>query len=1178
MTLTNNINFVASAGTGKTYQITSLYNALIRQHPYPAQDGLLNDIGKGGLYDGKTKMTCDDIIMLTFTENAAGEMRGRITENLEEQLSQARPEEEGEMWRLLRQIPSATIGTIHSFARQLIKNSAFLLNISPSFSVVEQEDADLLLANALEEALQTIIASSDNPHGALLRQLYASNNAAILLKEIRGAIAKFQNYGIDLAKEKSIDDLICSPSSLSSPEELKNKSVTYNPEARSFLLAILETAAMACRSYNRVKSDKGALDFNDLINYGLFLTRNYPSVIKEMKYKVIIVDEAQDNSRAQNELIKRVQEAGGADLVLCGDRKQSIYFWRGADPEGMNQLAENSRNNVPIQTNHRSQNGILTFVNELFGDVVYGAGKYSSDEILKPFDDAKETIGPNVEILLSEPDASCPTSAPDGKTVERLNVAARVTREARAVAKRIQLLVADNANPDKLTPWRPIFSWNSEAEKWERNRPCRFRDIMILLRRTTHQELYEQSLRDHGIPYSTDGKGRGFFYRRETLDIANLLAWLAFPYDHAALAGLLRSPFCCLSDSAITLLVNSSSPDDIKKERFSFLEPGNTRFYENILHQSGLEEDSSAYSRTVVLLSSLRLLAGKVSAVELARRAIAMTGYDAVLAGTFHGAQKLANMKKLLSKLAVIEHVRNFMLHDTARFINKAINDENYEPDAAVLDPLDDAVKINTVHAAKGLSCPIVFVPDLGGSSNKDSAWIYLRPAHGINKSRLDHAFSVIERDKPCAGAEIPVFMDSDDKIKIMTEGYQTASETYEKGRALESKNLFYVACTRARDLLVLSGLTPSPEKKAKPSKKRGEKGGKEGEKEKKETWNQWINDYRASLHNSGAKDAVRINTYADIESAWQESTPPSKESFIPERINAAIFLKALDTIPSFHYEKSYRYPATLINQAAIIPDNFTLNTPEGFRAFCGQMSGQAQIERSGITTLQNDRDDFDNGEESLTMATDAVMTSKNPTPAEIGTLAHQLLSELDYTKTGNLSRQIKENPDYLRLPTEFQDILRRRISSAAEWFADKLKNVPNELVFRELPFTAKIIDDKTTVLIDGAIDLMFFKDNAWHIVDFKFSNECSFELSDKYALQLQIYRECISRPSDQSDQTRKINFPTTANEPSSIKMLILGINEAGEVCETEIEEQSSSVVRARIVKTAILLGAPDSP
>ena len=64
MTLTNNINFVASAGTGKTHQITNLYNALIRQQPYPAHDGLLNGIGRGGLYDGKTKLICDEIIML----------------------------------------------------------------------------------------------------------------------------------------------------------------------------------------------------------------------------------------------------------------------------------------------------------------------------------------------------------------------------------------------------------------------------------------------------------------------------------------------------------------------------------------------------------------------------------------------------------------------------------------------------------------------------------------------------------------------------------------------------------------------------------------------------------------------------------------------------------------------------------------------------------------------------------------------------------------------------------------------------------------------------------------------------------------------------------------------------------------------------------------------------------
>ncbi|MEI6168230.1 MAG: UvrD-helicase domain-containing protein [bacterium] len=1240
-----NIRFIASAGTGKTHQVVSLYQALLLGRPYPPDDHSLPGVTAGSIFDGGQRIPPDRILMLTFTRNAAAEMRSRVTEAIEKELAGGDPDNEAFCWSLLRRLSGATISTIHSFAQQILARHTLELGLSPTLTVLEEADAAVLRSEAAQSALRKALGSEHGPRGrgpsrhqakkgvSPLGGTAASPSVAVysaasylpdleklceghgvdqISKAALQTITQCATWGIDLENatpaslvltpaEPRLTDLTAllkpvdlkasagggasikamasglhqeikllghspTPESVSEaagrlvPFTQKNwgkdddikelrKSVqaslatlaaySQRKEASRLLISFITLAQDCARGIHARKSEQGVLDFDDLLFRARDLIQRNPGAVPATD--VIIVDEAQDNNRLQNELILLVQAASQAAVAVCGDTKQTIYSWRGADPDGLDKLGATLKlNPIPLRTSYRSQQGILDWVNDIFAGVVMGTDLYGENEELLSCPAARSSTGPAVECLFPDweirpsPKDQIPVPGKPSKSGEassdariRITITKRdigklaaesstsaatdwaqvaglsehaQALEARAIARRIRLLTTQTRQGE----WHPPRVWDSATQTWitPQGQPYRFRDILILLRATNRQSLYEQALQEENIPFTTDGAGRGFFMRQEVQDVSNLLAWLAFPLDRQSLLALLRSPFCALSDNAVAVL--SSSPADPSLRGIVTAEPDAAALIANDLAVRTSPSDGTAFLRTASLLRRLCGLAGRVSAVDLVREATHLTGYDAILAGTFHGVQRLANLQKLLSWVQDLERSENLDLQATASRLASEITHGREAPDAAVLDPDDDSVRINTVHAAKGLSSPVVIVPDLRRIPRNDSSWIHV--IHG-------------DEQAPSALTARLKFYNEDDTLEeqVDAEGYAEELERNKMARNEESRRLFYVAATRARDLLIFSSENPNLNSD--------------------ETWRSWINQHLLSC--DFKPELVRLRPYGEIESAWLAlgAPPPDQPLVTPAQLTRG---------PAFPAPRTgsiqYRFPVT----ALVRPTS--------------------PLQLVTVNVTHKAMDNRDEGPEAAPPPEHDVAPAF--TKAQLGTLAHQILETLDYHSHVPLERQVSQAPGLAELTPAEQVSVIGSVTKAAVTITRLLEGVAPENLIREMPFVARFDHEETEVIVDGKVDLLYFKAGAWHILDYKFSAHTARELADRYALQLAVYRDALFKPVAHSLE-RIPRFDTELKRPAPLHLTLLGITPTGVCTEVDVTGTVQPDIAAQLATAA---------
>lgn len=1179
MSTCRNIRFIASAGTGKTHQVVALYQSLLFGRPYPADDSALPGVKAGTIFDGHTRLPPERILMLTFTKNAAAEMRSRVTEAIEHELASGNPETEAFCWSLLRQLSSATISTIHSFAQQILASNTLFLGLSPALTILEETEAEDLRTESIESTLKAALSGTDAGYKEDLECLCDGRGVQGIEEGITRTLRLGAAWGLNLEKaeptalvttpqapkpaalEKLLKPVVQAADARTGktlktmatelsatlrrlgPEPSAAAVVKAATELRKFttsswgtddgvkqlrkevqekldaliaypdrvnatrlLISFLTLAGdCACHIQAR-KRAQGVLDFDDLLFKARDLIEARPGCVPGLD--VIIVDEAQDNSRLQNDLIRLVQSVSGASMVMCGDTKQTIYGWRGADAEGLTRFAETMKlDAVPLRTSYRSQKGIIDWVNDIFAGVILGVGRYGENETLAPCPGALKLEGPSVELLLPEwewgpkPDDPIVTGkkqeqkprltltpreirtlAAEAPADATLQAAAEQTEqalalEARAVARRIRLLTM----PGSDAQWHPAQVWDSSKGGWIKapSHPYRFRDILILLRASSRQELYEQALQEEGIPFTTDGKGRGFFARQETLDVSNLLSWLAFPNDRLARLGVLRSPFVALSDNAVAAM--GAQFQDLK---FEMSDPA----------------DTATLRRAEPILARLRTLAGRISAVELVREAVRLTGYDAILAGTFHGVQRLANLQKLLSWIQARERDETLNLQETARRLAGEIALGREAPDAAVLDPDDDSVRINTVHAAKGLSSPVVILPDLRRSPQTDRDWVL------VTRDENGEAAGVAGKMK--------LYTD-DDAGEIESEFYEEARELNQDSRDHESRRLFYVACTRARDLLILSGENPGNGSK--------------------DAWRSWINQHLLQCNFNTS--LIRLRPYGEVARAWRKiaATPPDRGIPTP-----AHFMAVSQGNPAVTGMERYRLPVTALLHSLASPPS---------------PHPSLRLSLASVSVTSAGQEDHEVPEPVLDRS-------------QRGTLAHRILETLDYASGNTLGAQIKQSPEWGDAGAAERDLIRPQIEAAALALSKLMAGVAPENLIRELPFAARFNHDGAQLIVDGKVDLLFLKDGFWHIVDYKFSDHDADTLAARYALQLAVYREALSTPTA-SPPLRGPRFVTASTKAAAFKLILLGISTKGVCREIDLSEAAPADLASLLISAA---------
>lgn len=851
------ITVAASAGTGKT---TVLSQRAVRILGAP---DLCPDVS--------------DILVLTFTDAAAGEMRQRIAQYLKDETHKTKNVRLGKQ---LLMLDSADISTIHSFCKRVISQHFHRLGLDPTFRVMDGDESKLIKAEILQQVCEQ--AWSDFPQGMhqLLQGRAVSNpknnflNCVVGISDFLDTVVSRQNW---FDKAAAFNDAVLSSSSQAAKnqkqiilEKLKtfkeqfewsskldekitnghwkeqiqdqclaaivlaidflekddlksfieilnsfdgfkwaNKPKGLDDEKKEFVQSAARTAidgfknlgnlailnpdytrlvAGSCSvqakvlielvkrfdlSYKTAKQQLGSVDFSDLERYMLTLLSEdgdidtgRPSDIAlqlQKKYKYIFVDEYQDINPVQQKIIDLL--CGSAKVFVVGDVKQSIYAWRGADcglfVQRLNSSDE-SKSRVDLNENFRSKPGILNFVNEVFSRIMtesVAAIDYDENAALKPFKSAEETGSPDVELIIVDEESE---TKHDDENDDGIVSSDAINRRALTIAYRIKELV--------------------EAEKFQvydktlsAYRPCRFNDIVILTRAFEQRASnYVQVLRLANIPVVSDSSA-GYFATTEINDMLSLLQVLDNPRQDIPLAAVLRSPLFGVAESE---LAEIKSHNNEKQDFYSRLE------------SFASQNQQSKIANILRILDNWRTLARQSSLADLIWRIYSQTDYLAFVSALPGGSQRRSNLLKLHQRAIQFENfTSSFNVVSLSRFVNFLQKLLDAGGDWAPAEPdtcAANAVRVMSIHKSKGLEFPIVFLAE----TNREFQG-------GFNSA------DCITNGTDTLGLKI---IDESNTSKLTSLTWQLVRERQRKQNLSEEMRILYVAMTRAKDKLIISG------------------------------------------------------------------------------------------------------------------------------------------------------------------------------------------------------------------------------------------------------------------------------------------------------------------------------------------------------------------------------------
>ncbi|SEL96665.1 ATP-dependent exoDNAse (exonuclease V) beta subunit (contains helicase and exonuclease domains) [Stigmatella aurantiaca] len=860
LALEQNLALMAGAGAGKTYSLVTMVLHLLagarEAGPAlrPARLCMLTFTDKAAAeMRSRTRARLD---ALAQAEAKEPELRASL-----ERLSRPFPTQD--TWRALREeLGAATVGTFHSLCGQLLRRAPAGLGIDPAFEVLDELEASSLVQDVCERVVldalekgspevselcqELTFSGSGFSEGLVssLRQVYAklreeglrAETAPISrIEEARAALEALFGEGLKHcasareldakgewrllreACERALEGM--TPENFSEADRLPALKAAFLADGRNFArlskgaaspiralywlvfgksdgsVLRFEDAFAAWRTvpfestfrallgqvevrHETEFSRRNVFDFTALLVKARDLLRDHPTFRRQVQERMgaLLVDEFQDTNRLQLDLVLLLSEQrdGGPRTVrpdedlraalplepafLCavGDRKQSIYEFRGADVSVFAALAEKivaeGGQKGFLQHNRRSVPALLDFFNRAF------AGVLVAGQPPRPYE---------VAYVSEEDDLSPvrPEFSPE-PAVERLLIGEAETAsgarelDADAVARRLRLLLAPGAPPCVA------------HEDGQRLRLARGGDVAILLRTFTHLEVYRQALIRHGVPHRVL-RGRGFYGAQEVLDLASLLALLADPEDALALAAVLRSPLVGLSDAALFRLSGEKGLTLAGVEQKDLatceLEPS----------------ERLRLERFLTALPSLRRERDRLGVKALLQVAMDVTGYREAMAGTPYAEQASANIDKLLALAGRRDERGTGGCVAFARELRMLVESDPTEAQADLLDAGDPrAVQLLTIHRAKGLEWPIVVVPGLGGKRRSESGRIHFERTHGL----------VLR----------PWLQDSLESFS--STRFEAVKDELDTRGLAEYRRLLYVALTRARDLLLLSG------------------------------------------------------------------------------------------------------------------------------------------------------------------------------------------------------------------------------------------------------------------------------------------------------------------------------------------------------------------------------------
>lgn len=805
-------------------------------------------------------VSVEQLLVLTFTRAAAAEMKSRIATRLNalaeetQDLSQARF-----LRRQARAVDGAFISTIHAFCARVLRRHYYAVGLPArartademeSAALMEtvrnelltalsvEEDADyraLLFAfggeqpvwdavmaayrftradpdpeswlvcaakryandAALEEILQDAVAFSQREIALMIEPLTAARNSLSLewagvisvldddlsryrallltkqydayraaLQGLEYAVLRFPR-GTAEAEKKPIQDARAAGKDL-----IKEQAKRFARQGQDALAALrrsgeavralTEMVRRFERMYTEAKRAANVLDYDDLEHLTLRALQSEPIAAEyRARFRWIAVDEYQDSNRVQEAILTQI--TNGGNLFYVGDVKQSIYRFRQAEPklflEKLDLFSNDSGARIDLSSNFRSSKEVLDAVNEVFEAILTEAsGDLEYDARARLVCGADQPEGA-VELHLIQKQRA----ESEAEEEDPFEDAADLQVEARLIASRIHEIMKD----EQLTVTR-----TGEA------RGYRYADFAVLLRAGTDAQTISQTLSQQGIPCYAQSSG-GYFDAIEVQILKNLLSLIDNRRQDVPLLSVLCSS------------IGGFAYEELAQMRAA---QKSGSFYEAFAAYAAGKDKLAGRARSFLdKLDGYRAESRLISVEELIGKLLDETGFYEEMGAGYGGAQRQANLNALLDKAHAFESTGSRGVWKFLRQIDLAKSGASV---GAAQTITADVVRILTIHKAKGLEFPVVFVAGLGKQFNRKD----------VNNSLQMHAeYGLALR---LIGTE------NGRSVKRDTLARVVLSQRIRREQTAEEMRILYVAMTRAKRKLILTACLSKPEER----------------------------------------------------------------------------------------------------------------------------------------------------------------------------------------------------------------------------------------------------------------------------------------------------------------------------------------------------------------------------
>lgn len=1111
----------------------------------------------------------DKLLVVTFTNAAAAEMRERISIAITKRLEQE-PENE-HLQKQATLLHNAQITTIDSFCLFILRNNFNSIGLDPTFRVADEGEIVLLKQKVLAELLEDRFASKDEdfyhcvevycPNGkeaTLEKHIlelynfamsypwpeewleerkadYASKNIeqieetdwAIYLKKhitllLEGCVQKMQQvinlceqpdgpymYGELAEGEMEQLERLCKLNTLIDMEGAitgvsfarlpakKDESVAVEKRemaknlrnqvkgclqdiqehffATPLILAAkqMENCEVAvsvlvdlCLEFkerlDKTKREKNLLDFSDMEHFALNILINKTAegampTDTAMEYREyfeeVLTDEYQDSNLVQEYILKAVSgdEIGKYNRFMVGDVKQSIYKFRLARPELFLEKyhtytqEDSLYQRIDLHNNFRSRQEVIQTVNEIFERIMckqLGGIEYDESAALYPGAVYPENSGCESElILMQKPDKEEELSAKQ--------------MEAFGIAKRIKELRLTYQVTDKVT---------GEL------RPASYKDMVVLLRTNSGwDDVFKKVLEEEGIPTYISSR-TGYFAAGEIQQVMQFLRVLDNPLQDIPMFGVMHSIFGGFTDEEVA---------QIKcRQKNKFL-------YENIKDYAG-EEDALAKKCQVFLvqIEKYRKYTAYMSIRSLLKTLIEEYGYLYYVAALPAGEQRLANVEMLLERAGAYEKTSYYGLFHFIRYMEQL---EKYNVDygeASILDETADVVRIMSIHKSKGLEFPITFVAGLAKRFNMQDA----------NQAMIIDVDMGIGTD----------YVDPKRRLKNKTLRKNVISAKMKADNLAEELRVLYVALTRAKEKLIMTGVINNAEEKCKQFKLERESlsdphaGLPYGSLIESSSYLDFILPTFVPTYVWGMEELTMAGIREGIGEAARKNNLVHSKNYVDSSIKEELQEK-------FNYEYAHKNLANLYTKTTV-----------------------SELKLAAIEEKEDYSSHIFKEPEVVPYVPKFMQEQEEVTGSARGSAFHKVMELFDFSKlaedvpeglvqqemnrmleSGKLSKEYKSAVSPAKINTFLKSDLAKRMAKAEK----------QNLLYKEQPFvygiSAKRLNfpAEETVLIQGIIDIFFEEDSELVLADYKTDViDRPEELIERYKTQLLYYQEALEK------------------------------------------------------------------